>query len=132
MKVIFFALVLGIVPLVAAQANLGCTSPMKGGSVIKLNESRCASIITPADAKRPMPVLFWFHGAGGNAMNCGFGQAGNLGKLAQDNGFALICGAAPQLTSAKLKVRGTCVHLTRFVRFSCLGQPNPSNTRANG
>jgi len=44
-------------------------------------------------AKAPMAVLFWFHGAGGNAAHCGNQK---LASLAEDGGFALVCGEALQ------------------------------------
>jgi hypothetical protein len=51
-------------------------------------------MITPPSAKKPMPVLMWFHGAGGNAEHCGGGGANSLAGLAEKNGFALVCGNA--------------------------------------
>jgi len=47
---------------------------------------------------KPMPVLFWFHGSGGNAGNCGSQQ---LAQLAKDGGFTLVCGEALQDVYAK-------------------------------
>lgn len=55
---------------------------------------RCISLITPANVKKPMPVLFWFHGSGGNAAHCGNQQ--ELVQLSQQHGFAYICGEATQ------------------------------------
>merc|ERR1711879_1008556 len=40
-----------------------------------------------------MPVLFYFHGAGGNGGNCGGGEKG---MLAEKYGFGLVCGEALQ------------------------------------
>jgi hypothetical protein len=40
-----------------------------------------------------MPILFWFHGAGGNAARCG---SEPLVQLAESHGFAFICGEATQ------------------------------------
>lgn len=52
---------------------------------------RCMSLITPSSAPKPMPVLFWFHGSGGNAGHCGNSK---LVQLAEQHGFAYICGEA--------------------------------------
>merc|ERR1719218_302747 len=41
-----------------------------------------------------MPVLFWFHGSGGNAGNCG--NQRDLVQLSEQHGFAFICGEATQ------------------------------------
>merc|ERR1719201_2542673 len=51
------------------------------------------SVITPSSAAKPMPVLFWFHGSGGNAAHCG---PDDLVQAAEQYGFALICGEATQ------------------------------------
>jgi len=67
-----------------------------GGEVVSLSDGtydRCISLITPSTAKTPMPILFWFHGAGGNAANCGNEQ---LVSIAESTGFAFICGEATQ------------------------------------
>jgi len=61
---------------------------------VKLSDGkneRCMSLITPTSAPQPMPVLFWFHGSGGNAGHCGNSK---LVQLAEEHGFALICGEA--------------------------------------
>jgi len=55
---------------------------------------RCMSLITPSSAKKPMPVLFWFHGSGGNAAHCG--NQRDLVQLSEQHGFAFICGEATQ------------------------------------
>jgi len=55
---------------------------------------RCISLITPPSVKTPMPVLFWFHGSGGNAGHCGSQK--DLVQLSQQHGFAYICGEATQ------------------------------------
>lgn len=65
-----------------------------GGEVVTLSDGksqRCIALITPSSAPKPMPVLFWFHGSGGNAGHCGNSQ---LVSLAAQHGFAFICGEA--------------------------------------
>lgn len=67
-----------------------------GGQVVQLSDGkydRCISLITPSSAKKPMPVLWWFHGSGGNAAHCGDSQ---LVSLAESVGFAFVCGEATQ------------------------------------
>lgn len=56
--------------------------------------NRCFSIITPRKAELPMPVLFWFHGSGGNAAGCGTHP---LVDIARQHGFALVCAEGLQL-----------------------------------
>jgi len=71
------------------------TNGAAGGEVVKLSDGknqRCISLITPSSAKSPMPVLFWFHGSGGNAAHCGSNS--QLVSLAEQTGFAYICGEA--------------------------------------
>merc|ERR1712176_193389 len=66
------------------------------GSVVKFNDGmydRCISVVKPSTVKSTMPILFWFHGAFGNAQNCGSGE---LGQLVEQHGFALVCGEALQ------------------------------------
>jgi len=66
-----------------------------GGEVVTLSDGknqRCIAVITPSSAKSPMPVLFWFHGAGGNAGHCGSNS--KLVAQAEQHGFAYICGEA--------------------------------------
>lgn len=63
--------------------------------------TRCYSVIAPASAKTPMPVLFWFHGSGGSAKGCGLETDDqrvdhSLALEAVKNGFALVCGEATQ------------------------------------
>lgn len=41
-----------------------------------------------------MPILWWFHGSGGNAAHCG--EMSDLVSLANSVGFAFICGEATQ------------------------------------
>jgi hypothetical protein len=68
-----------------------------GGQVVTLSDGkydRCISLITPSSAKKPMPLLFWFHGSGGNAAHCG--DQRDLVQLSEQHGFAFICGEATQ------------------------------------
>jgi len=91
--------VLSILVSAAAASNLSYTpqcsvNGVSGGEVVTLSDGknqRCMSLITPTSAPKPMPVLFWFHGSGGNAGHCGNSK---LVQLAEDHGFALICGEA--------------------------------------
>jgi len=91
--------VLGISVSAAAASNLSYTpqcsvNGVSGGEVVTLSDGknqRCMSLITPTSAPKPMPVLFWFHGSGGNAGHCGNSE---LVQLAEKHGFALICGEA--------------------------------------
>merc|ERR1739846_291099 len=65
--------------------------------VVKFSDGkyqRCMSVITPSTARKPMPILWWFHGAGGNAAHCG--NQRDLVSLAESTGFAYICGEATQ------------------------------------
>lgn len=84
-------------------------SPSCGGKggVVKtvsdgVNSNRCYTAIMPTSKtpKNGWPVLFWFHGSGGNAKSCGSpsGQDDHVSlyQLAQKNGFALICGESLQ------------------------------------
>jgi hypothetical protein len=67
-----------------------------GGEIVKFSDGkyeRCMSVITPSSAKKPMPILWWFHGAGGNAAHCGNSE---LVSIAEANGFAYVCGEATQ------------------------------------
>ena len=64
---------------------------------------RCYSVITPVGAseEKPVPIMFWFHGSGGDGSNCGQMKAADdsgrsLAELAGQNGFALVCGEANQ------------------------------------
>merc|ERR1712232_988833 len=68
-----------------------------GGQVVTFSDGtyqRCMSLITPSSAPKPMPILWWFHGSGGNAAHCG-GMT-ELISLANSHGFALVCGEATQ------------------------------------
>jgi poly(3-hydroxybutyrate) depolymerase len=71
------------------------TNGASGGEVVTWSDGknqRCMAVITPSSAKTPMPVLFWFHGSGGNAAHCGSNS--QLVQLAESTGFAYICGEA--------------------------------------
>lgn len=50
------------------------------------------SLITPSSAQKPMPIVFWFHGSGGNAQHCG--SMRDMVELSNQVGFAFICGEA--------------------------------------
>lgn len=71
------------------------------GQVVKFSDGtqdRCMAIIAPAstaevEASAKLPVLFWFHGSGGNAAACGHSP---FAAMAKENGFALVCGEAVQ------------------------------------
>ena len=66
------------------------------GTVVSFNASgteRCLAVIAPAAHSKKLPVLFWFHGSGGNAANC---DKLPLASIAKANGFALVCGEALQ------------------------------------
>merc|ERR1712039_453800 len=44
------------------------------GNVVTFSDGtyqRCMAVITPSSSPKPMPILWWFHGAGGNAAHCG-------------------------------------------------------------
>ena len=59
------------------------------------SQQRCMSIISPPSnaSTSKLPVLFWFHGHGGNAAEC---DRNPLAALAKQHGFALVCGEAVQ------------------------------------
>merc|ERR1712125_223488 len=68
-----------------------------GGQVVTFSDGtyqRCMSLIKPSSAPKPMPILWWFHGSGGNAAHCG--KMSDLVSLANSVGFAFICGEATQ------------------------------------
>jgi len=70
------------------------------GKVLSVSDGtneRCIAVVAPASENGPLPILFWFHGSGGSAASCGddHGNA-ELGQLAIDNGFALVCAEALQ------------------------------------
>jgi len=92
-------------PLIASSADRPINPPKCGtwpvsnnnSKVITLTdgaEERCLSVIWPdlsASKQKKIPILFWFHGLGGNAMNCGENP---LVQIARDGGFALVCAEA--------------------------------------
>ena len=94
----------------AATATMHCAANVAGGSVHYVKdgagEDRCFALITPENTTKPMPVLMWFHGAGGNAGHCGAGRrdddGNSLGDLANRHGFALVCGEAKQYDSGHM------------------------------
>lgn len=61
---------------------------------------RCYSLITPPSTRGKLPVLFYFHGSGGNAAFCGHIKdtvdGNTLETLATKYQFALVCGEALQ------------------------------------
>jgi hypothetical protein len=68
-----------------------------GGQVATFSDGsfdRCISVITPSSVTKPLPILFWFHGAGGNAAHCG--EMKELIDLSGSVGFVLVCGEATQ------------------------------------
>jgi poly(3-hydroxybutyrate) depolymerase len=89
--------VLSMVGVAATQNTPTCdVNGDADGEVVTLSDGeydRCISVITPSSAPKPMPVLFWFHGSGGNAAHCGNQQ---LVDIAKEGGFTLVCGEALQ------------------------------------
>merc|ERR1740138_857821 len=85
----------GVASAVNTTYSPSCsTNGVDGGEVVTLSDGkneRCIALITPSSAKSPMPVLFWFHGSGGNAGHCGNSK---LVEQAEQGGFAYICGEA--------------------------------------
>jgi hypothetical protein len=66
-------------------------------------QDRCFVTVTPSsDQDGPYPVLFFAHGSGGNAANCG-GRPDETGKswvqVAKENSFVLVCGEALQYSA---------------------------------
>lgn len=87
-----------LVHVVGASENTQRCAIVSGkpGRVLSVSDgtnTRCIAVVASTSAKQPLPILFWFHGSGGNAGHCGSGE---LGQLAIDNGFALVCGEALQ------------------------------------
>eukprot|EP01063_Lacrimia_lanifica_P041420 TRINITY_DN9662_c0_g1_i1.p1 TRINITY_DN9662_c0_g1~~TRINITY_DN9662_c0_g1_i1.p1 ORF type:complete len:422 (+),score=56.97 TRINITY_DN9662_c0_g1_i1:37-1302(+) len=63
---------------------------------------RCAVVLVPPGERQPLPMLFDFHGAGGNARNFGVRKdmsGVSWADLALKNGFAVIAGEATQFGS---------------------------------
>lgn len=92
--------------LIFAQNNPQCGTYQSKGTVYKVSDGvyddRCFSIIDPTTSKKSIPILFWFHGSGGNAHNCGSQRGRDSGtsslyELSQQYGFALVCGEALQV-----------------------------------
>lgn len=84
-------------PQCGTYQNKGSTHTVSDGE----NDDRCFSLVKPDEAStNGLPILFWFHGSGGNAHDCG-AQSGRddgirMYDLAIKNGFALVCGEALQ------------------------------------
>merc|ERR1712083_829851 len=88
--------VVGAAALNASNTPTCSVNGAAGGQVVSLSDGtyqRCMSLITPSSAPKPMPVLWWFHGSGGNTAHCGNSQ---MVDLANSVGFAFICGEATQ------------------------------------
>lgn len=86
-----------IAPQVAAQAPSSTVLNFTDGT-----HARCASVIVPPGVHGPLPILFDFHGAGGNAGNFG-ARRDRLGvswlSLATNHSFAVVGGEAIQWTA---------------------------------
>ena len=91
--------------------------------------NRCASVVIPDvdEADQKLPILFDFHGAGGNAANYPGNKSGLEGSswadIAADGQFALVGGEALQFTNddrrlQDIKVTPDCVEC--FVDAGCL------------
>merc|ERR1719273_565633 len=88
--------------LVSSEENVvQCSTNDKDGVVIGLSDGtydRCIAAIIP-ESTEPLPVLFWFHGAGGAARFCGGARDASGWSLidyAKEYGFAVVCGEALQ------------------------------------
>merc|ERR1719230_1193519 len=77
MRACYVALLLGTAA--AEQSNssqiqrCSISSGLKG-KVLDISDGenkRCIAVVADPSAKKPLPVLFWFHGQGGNAGECG-------------------------------------------------------------
>lgn len=82
----------------------------KSGKVLSVSDGtneRCIAVVVPSSVTEPSPVLFWFHGGEGNAGTCGGDHfTAELGQLAADNGFALVCAEALQYESSSSQKSG--------------------------
>lgn len=72
-------------------------------SITDGKQDRCFVTVTPTNPqKTPMPVVYFAHGSGGSAANCGFNKD-LLGKswtdIANEHGFAFVCGEAVQYSA---------------------------------
>lgn len=92
--------------LLSAKNNPKCGTYNNQGKVYQVSDGvyddRCFSLIEPTTTLASLPILFWFHGAGGNAHDCGAQRGRDSGTsslydLAQKNGFVLVCGEALQV-----------------------------------
>lgn len=86
------------IPFNASAANsLGCNTEGLGDrKVLRLEigkYTRCMTVTTPADAIEPMPILFWFHGAGDTSRT---EACTDLSVLASKYKFVLVCAEALQ------------------------------------
>jgi len=84
------------------NAALKCSTTLPEGSVINVTDgagnNRCFVVITPSSTK-PMPIAFWFHGAGGSANHCGENrdpERKSWSQYALEQKFALVCAEAVQ------------------------------------
>lgn len=85
--------------LKAMKNPTSCFAPPEDGEVRALHDGtwdRCFSVITPKRAARPMPVLFWSHGAGASAGPAHCAPA-ELLAIVRGRGFALVCTESLQL-----------------------------------
>lgn len=86
-----------VVCVLCCDAEQKCSvGSRSNGHIIQVKDStgasRCAAVITPVRST-PVPILFWFHGAHGNAAGCGEHP---LANMSDQHGFALVCGEALQ------------------------------------
>ena len=105
MRVLLAAVALGGgAPLaLAEEAAPGPKCSVSGdpdGQVLRFRvglHERCAAVVAPRQpAAAKLPVLFFFHGSGGNAAAC---DRLPMAAVAKQNGFALVCGEAVQYSN---------------------------------
>lgn len=72
-------------------------------SITDGKQERCFVTVTPTSAqKKPMPIVYFAHGSGGNAANCAFNkdlQGKSWTDIADEHGFAIVCGEALQYSA---------------------------------
>lgn len=99
------ALLLGLLTTLCLANYPQCGTYQDKGTVHTVsdgtNDDRCFSLIKPDKVPRNgLPILFWFHGSGGNAKYCGSQAGGDDGirmyDLAINGKYALVCGEALQ------------------------------------